>query len=146
VGKAHSMVFQVDVAAKRSAAVKALTTKSGINGWWTDVAKVPFTIGGTIELTFPGMPRAFDFELVDRSDDRVEWLSKSFPPPWAGTRMTWRISDNPDGPGTRIVLRHDGWTDDNPAIGIVTVGWGQMFANLKRYVESGTPDPFFHNL
>jgi uncharacterized protein YndB with AHSA1/START domain len=145
MSKAYTMIFQVDADAKRPDAVKALTTKAGINGWWTDTAKVPSRVGGTLELTFPGMPMPFDFELVDRGDDRVEWLSKSFPPPWAGTRMTWELSDNPEGPGTRIVLRHSGWTEDNPMVGIVTVGWGQMFANLRRYVESGTPDPFFRN-
>jgi uncharacterized protein YndB with AHSA1/START domain len=139
------MVFQVDADAKPRDAVKALTTKDGITGWWTDLAKVPTKIGGTLELTFPGMPMPFDLELVDRSDERVEWLSKSFPPPWAGTRMVWEISENPDGSGTRLVMQHTGWTDDNPMIGIVTVGWGQIFANLKRYLETGSPDPFFNN-
>ena len=144
-GKAHTMIFQVDVDAKRSAAVDALTTEDGIKGWWTDQAKVPTKIGSTLEMTFPGMPMPFDLELVESNDDRVEWLSKSFPPPWAGTRMTWELTDNPDADGTRIVLRHSGWTEGNPMVGMVTVGWGQIFANLKSYVETGKPDPFFRN-
>jgi hypothetical protein len=37
------------------------------------------------------------------------------------------------------------WTPDNPMIGMVTVGWGQILANLKGYVETGTPQPFFTN-
>jgi uncharacterized protein YndB with AHSA1/START domain len=142
----YEMVFQLDVAADRRTVHDALTTEAGINGWWTDRAVVPTTVGSTLEVTFPGMPMPFDLELVASDADRVEWLSKAFPPPWAGTRMVWRLEDNPEAHGgTRIHMRHVDWTPDNPMLGIVTVGWGQIFANLKAYVESGKPQPFFTN-
>jgi hypothetical protein len=141
----YQMIFQVDANADRDTVVKALSTQAGINGWWTDRATVPETVGQTLELTFPGMPMPFDLELTERSDDRIEWLSKSFPPPWAGTRVVWQLSSDPDGAGTRIDMRHTGWEQDSPIIGIVTVGWGQILANLKGFVESGSPQPFFKN-
>ncbi|HXA29090.1 MAG TPA: SRPBCC domain-containing protein [Candidatus Angelobacter sp.] len=139
------MVFMVDVNADRAKVRDALTTEQGINGWWTDRASVPSAVGSTLEFTFPGMPRPFDFTLAESSADRVEWVSKGFPPPWAGTRVVWTLEDNPEGPGTRIHMRHVDWTPDNPILGMVTVGWGQMFANLKGYVETGRPQPFFVN-
>jgi uncharacterized protein YndB with AHSA1/START domain len=141
----YDMVFQVDVAADRDTVRDALTTEKGINGWWTDKAKVPTGVGGTLEATFPGMPQPFDLELVAADNGRVEWLSRSFPPPWAGTRVIWEFRDNPEQPGTRVVMRHVDWAPDSPMLGIVTVGWGQIFANLKGYVESGKPQPFFVN-
>ena len=42
-------------------------------------------------------------------------------------------------------MRHGGWEPDNEAIGIVTVGWGQILGHLKRYLEKKTPQPFFTN-
>lgn len=102
-------------------------------------------MGETLEFTFPGMPRPFDMELVERSDTRVVWRSRSFPPPWAGTRVTWQLGDNPEGPGTRVDMRHGGWEADSEVIGIVTVGWGQILGNFKRYLESRGPQPFFRN-
>jgi hypothetical protein len=89
------------------------------------------------------MPRPFDFELAESDRDRIAWVSKGFPPPWAGTRVVWMLGDNPEGPGTRIDMRHSGWEPDNPMLGIVTVGWGQILGHLKGYLESGTPQPFF---
>jgi uncharacterized protein YndB with AHSA1/START domain len=141
----HQMIFRIDVDAPRDRALEALTTESGINGWWTDRATVPSNVGATLELTFPGMPQPFDLELTGRSDTRVAWRSRSFPPPWAGTEVVWELADNPEGPGTRIDMRHTGWQPGNPIIGIVTVGWGQILGHLKGYLESGTPQPFFKN-
>jgi hypothetical protein len=141
----YAMIFQVDVDAGREAALAALTTEAGVNGWWTDRATVSAAVGDTLEFTFPGMPRPFDMELVERDDSRVVWRSKGFPPFWAGTSVVWQLGDNPEGPGTRIDMRHTGWDPESPQIGIVTVGWGQILGHLKGFLESGTPQPFFTN-
>jgi uncharacterized protein YndB with AHSA1/START domain len=141
----YEMIFMVDTHADRRTVVDALTTEAGIKGWWTDTATVPQQVGSTLEMTFPGMPMPFDFELAAAGDGRIEWVSKTFPPPWVGTRVVWQLEDNPEHPGTRINMRHVDWTPDNPMIGMVTVGWGQILANLKGYVETGTPQPFFTN-
>lgn len=139
------MIFRVDVDAPQEAALAALTTEQGIKGWWTDRATVPGELGSTLLFSFPGMPQPFDMHLRDRSDRRVAWQAGEFPPPWAGTEVVWELGANPDGPGTRIDMRHGGWERDNPQIGYVTVGWGQILGHLKRYLESGTPQPYFTN-
>lgn len=141
----HEMIFQLDVSAPRAKVVEAITTQQGINGWWTDTAKVPAAVGSTMEFTFPGMPQAFDMRLAGKDDDHVEWEAGSFPPPWAGTRVIWELSDRLGEPGTSIVMRHAGWNLPNPAVGAVTVGWGQIFAKLRDYLETGEPSPFFIN-
>jgi uncharacterized protein YndB with AHSA1/START domain len=141
----YDMIFQVDVNAPRADALAALTTEAGINGWWTDRAKVPSSIGDTLDFSFPGMPQPFDMELMERDDAHVVWRSKTFPPPWAGTRVVWSLSDNPEGAGTRIDMRHTGWEEGSPMIGIVTVGWGQILGHLKGYLETREPQPFFTN-
>jgi uncharacterized protein YndB with AHSA1/START domain len=140
---AHEMIFQLDVSAPRAKVVKAITTQKGINGWWTDTARVPTTVGATMEFSFPGMPQPFDLKLARKADDRIEWEAGSFPPPWAGTRVIWELSDRAEAPGTTVVMRHTGWKLPNPAVGVVTVGWGQIFANLRDYLETGEPSPFF---
>ena len=66
-------------------------------------------------------------------------------PSGVGTTIRWEVGDNPDGDGVRVLMTHDGWDPDNPAIGRVNVGWGQILGKLKGYVETGEPDPFFVN-
>src|ERR1041385_6537850 len=110
----YEMIFQVDVHAGAAATLAARTREARHNGWWTDRASVPTAVGSTLEFTFPGMPRPFDMELTERTDNRVVWRSKGFPPPWAGTEVVWQLGDHPEGGGTRIDMRHAGWDRDNP--------------------------------
>jgi uncharacterized protein YndB with AHSA1/START domain len=141
---AHDIVFQMDLDADRDRVVSALTTEAGINGWWTDRALVPASVGGVLELTFPGVPLPFRLELMERGDRRIAWATRDFPPPWAGTSVDWELTDR-DGPGTRIDFSHRNWDRANPTIGTVTFGWGQILVRLKAYAETGQAQPFFVN-
>lgn len=141
----RDVVFQFDVDADSGRVVDALTTEAGIEGWWTDRATVPTSVGGVLHLTFPGAPMPFELELTESSDRRVVWATKGFPPSWAGTRMLWELAANPEGPGTRIGFGHVDWDSDNPTVGTAAYTWGQLMVRLKQYVETGRPEPFFVN-
>jgi uncharacterized protein YndB with AHSA1/START domain len=141
----HFMCYQLDVGADRDTVHQALTTETGVNGWWTDRAVVPAAVGDRLELTFPDVPQPFELELAESSDDRVEWRAGSFPPWWEGTVVRWELADNPDGDGTRIVMTHAGFDPDNPVVGIVTMGWGEILGRLRGFAEEGRPQPYFNN-
>ena len=141
----HFMRYQLDVGADRETVHRALTTEAGVNGWWTDRAVVPGTVGDRLELTFPDVPQPFELELASSSEDRVEWRAGSFPPWWQGTAVRWELGDNPDGDGTRVVMTHAGFDPDNPVVGIVTMGWGEILAHLRGFAEDGRPQPYFTN-
>jgi uncharacterized protein YndB with AHSA1/START domain len=141
----HFMRYQVETGADRGTVRDALVTKRGIEGWWTDTASVPENVGGRLALTFPNMPQPFDLELAESAGERVVWLAGSFPPFWEGTSVRWELSEKPDGDGTRIVMTHTGWDPDNPIVGMVTQGWGEILTHLRAYLQSGNPDPYFAN-
>jgi uncharacterized protein YndB with AHSA1/START domain len=141
----RDVVFQFDIDAGRDRVVDALTTNSGILGWWTDRAAIPAAVGGVLELTFPGAPRPFELELAESSDQRIVWVTKGFPPTWAGTRMVWDLEANPSGPGTRVGFGHVDWDPESPEIGHVAYTWGQLMVRLKQYAETGRAEPLFVN-
>ncbi len=66
-------------------------------------------------------------------------------PGWEGTTIRWELGDSPDAT-TRVVLTHSGWSDDTPdaELGSVTFTWATVCAALKRYSETGKPDPALH--
>ena len=84
-------------------------------------------------------------ELASSSVDRVEWWAGSFPHWCQGTAVRWELGDNPDGDGTRVVMTHAGFDPDNPVVGIVTMGWGEILAHLRGFAEDGRPQPYFTN-
>jgi uncharacterized protein YndB with AHSA1/START domain len=139
----HFMRYELDVDADREAVRRALTTEAGVEGWWSSEAVVPDAVGSHLAVTIPGMPQPFDLELAESSGDRVVWHVGSFPPWWEGTTVRWEIGDNPDGDGTRIVMTHIGFDPDNPVVGRVTMGWGEVLARLRGFAERGEPQPYF---
>ena len=129
-------VFDVDVPPGN--VIEALTTGEGIRAFWTSQAEVPSEVGETLKLGFPIAPAPFDLRL-ERSDDRsVVWRTETFPPHWVGTTVQWDVTPR-DG-GATVDFRHAGLGDD---AGRVAFTWGQIMDRLKRYLESGEPDPVF---
>lgn len=133
--------MQFDIDASPETVGRTLTTADGIAGWWTTRA----TLGGEdgrLRVSFPDVDQPFEFE-VRRGDGRVEWITGSFPPWWAGTTIRWDVASNPDGPGTRLQFEHRDYEADNPVIPIVTPAWAQIILRLKAYAETGRAQPFF---
>ena len=137
------ILFQFDSSADRTALLEALTTHEGITGWWTDRAEVPSATGEDLVLTFDAAPAPFHLRLDASAPEQVTWSYNGFPPHWQGTAIEWSLSDNPDGPGTRVHFRHGGWQSDGDPLPSVAYTWGLLMRALKRYAESGERAPLF---
>jgi len=132
--------FRFEVEAEPRRALDAVKTAEGIRGFWTTDARVPADVGETLELGFPVAPKPFDLRL-ERSDQAdVVWRTQTFPPHWVGTTIEWRVSAGDRG--STVAFRHAGFRDDEAA-GSAAYTWGQIMVHLKRYAETGTPDPVF---
>jgi hypothetical protein len=138
VGDYH-VLMQFDIDAEADAVHRALDTEDGIRSWWTTHSDLG---DGKLETSFPDTTQPFEF-AVRETPDRVEWVTGSFPPWWAGTTIRFDIGGNPDGPGTRLLFSHRDYEPDNPVIPIITPAWAQILLRLKGYAETGTPQPFF---
>lgn len=141
----YSIRMQFDIDADTSAVAEALTTTEGIAGWWSDtVDGSPGRSGGELHVAFPDLPERFHF-AVEREGDQVSWETQEFPPWWAGTTIRWHVADDPDGDGTRLSFRHDGFDPDAEIVPVITPAWAVIIQRLKAYAETGTPDPFARN-
>jgi hypothetical protein len=136
----YAIRMQFDIEADQEAVGRSLRSQEGIRSWWSTHADGPDR--GQLRVSFPDRPEPFQFDVRD-STDGVEWVTGAFPPWWAGTTIRWAMSNNPEGPGTRLMFEHGGYAPDNPVIPIVTPAWAQIILRLKNYAESGRPQPFF---
>jgi hypothetical protein len=126
--------------ADRETVRDAVTTEAGVRSWCSTRAEGPRD--GRLHVAFPDVPQPFEF-TVTGDGDRIEWVTGGFPPWWAGTTIRFDFSDNPDGPGTRLLFSHRDYEPDNPVIPIVTPAWAQILLRLKSHAETGKPAPFF---
>lgn len=134
------IAFQFEIAAARPAVTAALDTHDGLTGWWTTGVDRKDEI---LLFDFPGVPQPFEPRREVTPNEQVEWTSVGvFPPHWAGTVITWSLSDDETG-GTRVLFRHTGWADGDPGLPPAAYTWGQLMTRLKAYVEEGRRDPLF---
>ena len=140
----YAIRMQFDIDADTDAVLDALATEQGVASWWSDATSgSPGQHGGEFRVSFPDVPQPFEFAVRRDGEHALAWDTQLFPPWWAGTTIGWDVGDNPEGPGTRLQFVHGGYEPDNPVIPIVTPAWAQIILRLKRYAETGSPNPFF---
>ena len=132
--------FRFDVAASPQTVLAALKTGDGIRAFWTTDAEVPAELGETLRLGFAMAPAPFDLRLERSDDTGVAWSTETFPPHWVGTRIGWDVRSHEGG--TTVTFRHEGFAEAGDA-GSAAYTWGQILVQLKRYTETGQPDPVF---
>src|SRR5689334_17870222 len=129
------------VQASPDALYDALTTVSGLAGWWTRVTGSGET-GGELQFFFdPPEP------CVMRVDDAtrptlVQWTVTScdFLTDWVGTRPTFTIVPV-DGATCELRFRHHGLTGALDCIDDCSRGWDFFTESLREYVEAGRGTP-----
>ncbi|MCP3819752.1 SRPBCC domain-containing protein [Streptomyces sp. A3M-1-3] len=133
--------FQTDIATDRARVLEALNTHDGLTGWWTnDVNRE----GEVLFFNFPEVPEPFQLRRERADQDRVVWVNVgAFPPHWAGTTITWQLTEAPGSAGTRVAFSHSGFGGGESELPMITETWGQLMTRLKGFAETGEPDPFF---
>jgi uncharacterized protein YndB with AHSA1/START domain len=129
---------QLAVDAAPAAVFAALTTTTGLGGWWTAWTSVTGTgdEGGDVRFSFGG-----DDQLVVHVDAArptvVAWSVEECAvlPDWAGTRPTFTMRPRPGG-GTEINFHHIGLAPALECFGECRKGWDQYLANLQAYLAT----------
>ena len=121
---------------------RAISTSDGIRGWFTSEAEVAEGEGALHQLTFPGMPAPWQLRVEKTDPPRVLALSVvQGPPQWNGTTMAYEIMDRPEG-GVVLNFDHNDFADV-AGVREWTIGWSTKMLALKKFAESGVPEPFF---
>jgi uncharacterized protein YndB with AHSA1/START domain len=134
------ILFRFDIDAPLETVRDALTTTSGITGFWTTRAEVPSAVGADVIVGFAVAPRPFDLRLEVSDEQTVVWRPQTFPPHWVGTTIRWDLE--PAEAATTVAFRHGPFSDDADA-GHAAYTWGRIMVQLKAYAETGVRDPVF---
>jgi uncharacterized protein YndB with AHSA1/START domain len=133
------ITFETDIAAGRARVLDALNTHDGLTGWWTNDVNRKDEV---LFFNFPGIPEPFQLRRDQADQDRIAWVSVgAFPPHWAGTTITWDLTETPAG--TRVVFSHSGFPEGDTELPMARETWGLLMTRLKDYAETGMPNPLF---
>jgi uncharacterized protein YndB with AHSA1/START domain len=116
------IVFEISIEAPPEKIVQALDTQGGIAGWWTPTVESAGGAGSVLRPRFAQAPAPFELAVDEVDKGAVQWTSAgAFPPHWAGTTITWRLTPQDERTdayaslrsGTLVHLSHDGWASDD---------------------------------
>jgi uncharacterized protein YndB with AHSA1/START domain len=139
------MLHAVDVDSDALKIYEAITTQAGEAAFWTSDCDVEPVVGSIARFGFPAAPVDLRMRIDELSPgQRVRWSCLGDFPHWAGTTVTWTLSQAPTGSATVVAFSHDGWKADYPVdeYARVNYAWGRIVGALKAYVESGESGPF----
>jgi uncharacterized protein YndB with AHSA1/START domain len=132
---------KVHVNAARDRTFDALATTEGLKGWYTPNIEGEVAEGEEATFRFTGR-RPFRWRIVDVTPDSgVRWECIEGPGNAAGTSVAVRLSDADDG--TVVELDHEGWQEGDEAFTTCNTLWGALMDHLRKYAETGHPDPAF---
>ena len=133
------------IAADADTIYRALTTSQGMASFWTADSHAEPKVGSTSTLGFGEARLELRVEELTPGKS-VKWLSPGgFPEMgghWEGTTIAWEIVPTSGG-SQQVRFSHAGWTDNVPPATLAAVdsNWRQVLGRLKRYAETGNPDP-----
>jgi hypothetical protein len=137
------ILLRFPAAAPAEAAYDAISTQSGVGGWWCERIEGPSGPGSTMRVAIPDAPMTFDFDVVeDVPAKRVAWRCTSGPPEWIGTDVSFDIEPGDDD-GINVLFTHDGWQTTEESFPFIAYSWAQILPRLKKLAETGERDPYF---
>jgi hypothetical protein len=117
----------------------ALTTRHGLLGWNTSGVAGGGTVGSEWILKYADGPE-FAWRVDQADEQKVVWTCTRGPGNSVGTTAEFVVKPIKDG-RTRIFLTHAGWPHTEGNFTKCNTMWGGLLHHLKRFVESGRPEP-----
>lgn len=122
----------------------AISTVTGLRGWWTTHVSGSGRTGGELRFEFEGVDEHITIavDLASRPG-RVEWtcVEHTELEEWAGTQMIFDILSKADGEA-ELRFQHSGLTPKLACFEDSKRGWKYCLASLLSYVELGHGTPF----
>ena len=139
---AGALMHRVEVDAEPDQIFDALATQDGLAAFWTRESRAEPREGSVAEFGFGGPVMTMRVDEL-RPGLRVAWTALGNFPHWPGTKVSWDLVEA--NGRTEVTFSHHGWEADLPDAELASVNytWGQVVQRLKKYAETGEPDPFF---
>lgn len=131
---------RVGIAGSAADVYHALTTDSGLSGWWTTDTHGAGEVGSIIQFRFNG--GGPDFEITGLQENQlVRWQhSGNSPEDWMGTEITFLLE--PEDGQVFVRFTHANWQTADNFLAHCSTKWGSFLLSLKDYIETGKGRPF----
>lgn len=136
------ILHRISIDANRELIRDLVSTKQGVENWWTG-HPVGGTdrLGGRMLVYFGRSEPSAIMEVIEDTSERVVWRCVEGPRDWTETEITFRLEPTADG-GTTLLFAHAGWGEPSDFMANCTTNWGAYLAGLKAGAEGSGFAPY----
>lgn len=136
------ILHKVGIKSSLDEVYKALTTREGLAGWWTNDTQGNGKVGGILQFRFQLKEAVggFDMKVLELSPaKRVLWQVVDGPPEWIGSTISWDLRQ--EGDWAIVLFKHEGWKEAVEFMHHCSSKWAVFLLSLKSLVETGKGSP-----
>jgi uncharacterized protein YndB with AHSA1/START domain len=135
------IIHAVQIHVPPSVVFHALTTGTGLAGWWTKRVTVEEEVGGVIRFTFAGDFNPQMKQVILDPDRKAVWQCVGGHANWMDNTFTFSLTERN---GETMLLFSQDYAREltDEVYGIYNFNWGYYLNSLKRFCETGTGVPF----
>jgi uncharacterized protein YndB with AHSA1/START domain len=136
------MHHQIQIDASPEKVYEAISTRKGLQGWWTGDSVAEPHVGSVAEFGFYDRQVLFRMRIDElQPGKRVVWTCIGDYDEWKDTRLTWEISQKEGASILNFV--HGNWRSTTSFFASCNSTWGMLMYRLKDYVEGNNPGPYW---
>lgn len=137
------ILHRVGIKSSTDEVYKALTTREGLAGWWTNNTQGEGKVGGVLQFRFSAGGAeigGFDMKVLELDPARrVLWEVVDGPAEWIGSKISFELKQS--GDHAIVLFKHQGWKEAVEFMHHCSTKWAMYLMSLKSFVESGTGSP-----
>jgi uncharacterized protein YndB with AHSA1/START domain len=137
------ILHRVGIKAPLNEVYKALATRDGLAGWWTQDTQGESQVGARLDFRFSAGGAdigGFGMQVLELEPDRqVLWQVVDGPEEWVGTRIGWELRQ--DGEYVIVLFKHQGWKEPVEFMHHCSTKWAIFMMSLKSLLETGRGAP-----
>ena len=139
------IVHELAVRAPAEQVYQALTSREGLENWWTRDVDIEPVQGSTAAFGF-GAPEHLLRMRIERlkAFKLVHWRCVEGPAEWANTEIRFLLKDQPEG--TTVLFRHLKWKSLDGTLARESYRWAGFLRSLKFYLERDAGMPYPHDI
>ncbi len=120
---------------------KSITTKEGIQAWWTECPIYDCEIGGKAHFIFKGNGFHNVMSVSQLAQNKlVEWIVEQGNRQWVDTTIVFEIIEQENS--THLRFSHNLWAEQTDFFGHCSFHWGKYLMSLKNLLETGKGNPY----
>ena len=136
------ILHRVGIKSSLDEVYKALTTREGLAGWWTNDTQGEGKVGGVHQFRFKLKESvgAIDMKVLELDPaKRVLWQVVDGPAEWIGSKVSWELKQ--EGDWAIVVFKHQGWKEAVDFMHHCSTKWAVFLLSLKSLLETGKGAP-----